>query len=58
MTLPIVVEAAIDLLNSKEGFFIMAEGGKIYWAAHGNDEGGTILETLEMDEAIAVASGC
>ena len=55
MTLPIVVEAAIDFLNSKEGFFIMAEGGKIDWAAHGNDVAGTIFETLDMDEAIAVA---
>lgn len=55
LTLPQVVEAAIDFLNSKEGFFIMAEGGKIDWAAHGNDVAGTIFETLDMDEAIAVA---
>ena len=33
----------------------MVEGGKIDRAAHSNDLQGTILETLDFDEAIAVA---
>ena len=57
LTLAQVVESAIDYLYepSGKGFFIMAEGGKIDWAAHANDAAGTILETIDMDEAIKVA---
>ena len=55
LELPQVVEAAIDFLNNEKGFFLMVEGGKIDWAAHSNDLQGTILETLDFDEAIAVA---
>jgi alkaline phosphatase len=50
-----VVEAAIDFLNNEKGFFLMVEGGKIDWAAHSNDLQGTILETLDFDQAIQVA---
>lgn len=55
LELPQVVEAAIDFLDNDKGFFLMVEGGKIDWAAHSNDLQGTILETLDFDEAIQVA---
>lgn len=55
LTLPQVVESAIDFLNSKDGFFLMVEGGKIDWAAHSNDLSGTIFEMLDFDAAIALA---
>ncbi|MFA6334521.1 MAG: alkaline phosphatase [Bacteroidales bacterium] len=50
-----IVSAAIDHLYSKKGFFIMAEGGKIDWAAHSNDAKSTILEILDFADAIEVA---
>lgn len=55
LSLPQVVEAAVDFLDNQKGFFIMAEGGKIDWAAHANDVAGTIFETIDMDQAIEVA---
>lgn len=55
LSLPTVVSAAIDVLNNEKGFFIMAEGGKIDWAAHSNELASTILETLDMDQAVKVA---
>lgn len=55
LTLPQVVEAAVEFLNSKDGFFIMAEGGQIDWSAHSNDVAGTIMEVLDFDAAIEVA---
>ena len=57
LTLPMVVEAAIDFLyDSKgKGFFLMSEGGKIDWAAHSNDAKTTILEMLDFANAIDLA---
>lgn len=56
LTLAQIVTEAVDFLDAqKKGFFIMAEGGKIDWAAHSNDVAGTIFETLDMDAAIEVA---
>lgn len=55
LTLPQVVESAIDFLNNQNGFFLMVEGGKIDWAAHSNDLAGTIFEMLDFDQAIAAA---
>lgn len=55
LTLPQVVDAAVEFLNNSKGFFIMAEGGQIDWFAHSNDVAGTILETLDFDAAIEVA---
>lgn len=51
-----VVDAAIQVLekNSK-GFFLMAEGGLIDYAAHSNNTIATIFETLDFDQAVAVA---
>ena len=51
-----VVDAAIQVLEKKsKGFFIMAEGGLIDYAAHSNNTIADIFETLDMDEAVAVA---
>ena len=50
-----VVKSAIEFLDKGNGFFIMAEGGKIDWAAHSNDVANTVYETMDMDEAIKEA---
>ncbi len=50
-----VVTAAIDHLYNDKGFFIMAEGGKIDWAAHSNDGKADILEVLDLADAVEVA---
>jgi alkaline phosphatase len=55
LTLAQVVDAAIKFLENEKGFFIMAEGGKIDWAAHSNDLANTIFETLDFDAAVEVA---
>ncbi len=46
---------AIELLEGPQGFFIMAEGGKIDYCAHGNDAGALVREVIAMDEAVKVA---
>lgn len=56
LTLPEVVKEAIEFLEKdQDGFFLMAEGGKIDWSAHSNDLAGSIFETLDLDEAVMVA---
>lgn len=57
MALKDVVASAIDFIYKPDmkGFFMMCEGGKIDWSAHNNDVAGTITETIDMDEAVAVA---
>ena len=57
LTLAQIVEAAITVLErNPKGFFMMAEGGLIDWTAHSQDLAGTIFETLDFDQAIAVAN--
>lgn len=47
---------AIDQLSQNEnGFFLMVEGSKIDWSAHGNDAIGCITEYLAFDKAAEVA---
>lgn len=47
---------ALDVLGrNKNGFFLMVEGGRIDHAAHMNDIGALVWETLAFDEAIRVA---
>ncbi len=48
---------AISLLSrkSKQGFFLMIEGSQIDWAAHGNDAGRVIRQTLLFDMAVREA---
>lgn len=55
LTLKELVSAAVDHLYCKKGFFIMAEGGKIDWAAHSNDAKSDILEVLDFADAIDIA---
>ena len=51
-----VVDAAIQVLEKGgKGFFAMAEGGLIDYAAHSNNTIADIFETLDMDQAVAVA---
>ena len=58
MTLADIPRAAIPFLTTrqkeKDGFFIMAEGGKIDWACHANDLC-FIKEVIDMDNAVKVA---
>jgi alkaline phosphatase len=47
---------AIEVLHqSKNGFVLQIESGKVDWAAHANDLGGLIHEQIQFDEAIKVA---
>lgn len=53
-----MVESAITFLmkdGGKKGFFMMAEGGKIDGACHSHDAASSVHETIDFDEAIAVA---
>ncbi|MCF0172681.1 MAG: alkaline phosphatase [Bacteroidales bacterium] len=50
-----LVEAAVNHLDNPNGFFIMAEGSKIDYAAHANSLDGLIFETIDLSDAVAVA---
>ena len=51
-----VVKVGIEhLYKNKKGFFMMAEGGKIDWAAHSNDAKTDILEIIDFADAVEVA---
>ena len=43
------------LLEGPDGFFVMAEGGKIDWACHRNDARSQIEEVLGLDSAVRSA---
>ncbi|MPQ46380.1 alkaline phosphatase [Marinifilum sp. N1E240] len=45
----------IEILDNKDGFFMMVEGGKIDWACHANDAATVIQEVLQFDNAVAEA---
>ncbi len=45
----------IEVLENKDGFFMMVEGGKIDWACHANDAASVVYEVVAFDEAIGVA---
>ncbi len=48
-----VVKAGIDHLSeNKHGFFMMADGGKIDWAAHSYDAKTDILEIIDFADAV------
>lgn len=55
LTLSQIVTSAIEVLENEKGFFLMAEGGMIDWAAHANDITNTVFETIDFDQAIQVA---
>ena len=50
-----IVDIAIQHLSMHDRFFMMAEGGKIDYAGHGNDGATNIQEVLDFDRAIQVA---
>lgn len=51
-----MTQKAIDRLSQDEnGFFLMVEGSKIDWTAHGNDAVGCITEYLAFDKAVGAA---
>ncbi|MEE9432184.1 MAG: alkaline phosphatase [Melioribacteraceae bacterium] len=58
-TIPTLKEmtlAAINVLDeNKDGFFLMAEGGAVDWAAHSNILSRTIEEQIDFNKAIEAA---
>ena len=50
-----IVDVAIEHLSRHDRFFMMAEGGKIDYAGHGNDGATNIQEVIDFDKAIQVA---
>lgn len=55
-TLTEQVQKAVELLEKNEnGFVLMAEAGKIDWAAHANDAGAVLAEMKTLDELVAFA---
>ena len=54
-TLAEMVAKAAEMLDGDGGFFIMAEGGRIDWAGHGNDAATNLRDVLALDEAVKVA---
>ncbi|WP_051085646.1 alkaline phosphatase [Desulfobacter curvatus] len=55
MSLADFTEQGIRLLDNKDGFFMMVEGGKIDWACHANDARAAIEDTIAFDDAIKEA---
>ncbi|MFA5302746.1 MAG: alkaline phosphatase [Bacteroidales bacterium] len=55
MTHADIVQAAIEFLENEKGFFLMSESGRIDWACHSNDGKTSILETLDLHQAVQVA---
>ena len=52
-TLAEMSKKAIEVLSqSKNGFVLQIESGKVDWAAHANDLGGLLYEQIQFDEAI------
>lgn len=58
LTLADITRAGINFLtkkqSSKDGFFLMVEGGRIDWVCHANDPA-FIPEVVDMDDAVKVA---
>lgn len=50
-----MTQVALERLSSNpKGFFLMIESGLIDWAAHDNDSGTMLKETLDFDQSIGV----
>ena len=54
-TLKEMVVKGVELLDGPGGFFMMAEGGRVDYAAHANDAATTIKDIIAMDDAVKVA---
>ena len=51
-----MAQKAIDQMKDhKNGFALQIEGGKVDWAAHGNDIGALLFDQLAFDDAVRVA---
>jgi alkaline phosphatase len=50
-----MTQTAIEALKNETGFFLMVEGSKVDWAAHGNDIVGMMSEFMAFDKAVDVA---
>ncbi len=51
-----MAEKAISLMKDHpEGFVLQVEGGKVDWAAHGNDAAALLYDQMAFDEAVEVA---
>lgn len=50
-----LIEKSISLLANENGFFIMAEEGKIDWASHANDGATVIQNVISLSDAVEVA---
>jgi alkaline phosphatase len=48
-------KAIAILSRNKKGFFLMAEGSKIDWAAHDNEPVGVVSEVLAFNQAVQTA---
>ncbi|MBI9063839.1 MAG: alkaline phosphatase [Marinilabiliaceae bacterium] len=55
ITLAQFTAKGIEMLDNKNGFFMMVEGGKIDWTCHRNDAATAIHEVIDFDNAIAEA---
>lgn len=57
LSLPDLTKACLNNFQetAKKGFFMMVEGGKIDWAAHANDGGAVVKETIDFDQCIRLA---
>lgn len=55
-TLAEMTQKAIDQMKDHpKGFVMQVEGGKVDWAAHGNDVAALLYDQLAFDEAVKVA---
>lgn len=55
-TLAEMTATAIDRMkDNPNGFAMQVEGGKVDWAAHGNDVAGLIYDQIAFDDAVKVA---
>lgn len=51
-----MTKKAIEVLSkNKSGFVMQVEGGKVDWAAHGNDASALLYDQVDFDDAVAVA---
>lgn len=57
LSLAEIVDAGIRVLDNENGFFMMAEGGKIDWSCHANDAMTSIMDTIALSDAVEVALG-
>ena len=57
MSLAQMTQHALTILDrdNPQGFFLMVEGSQIDWEEHAMDGPATLLETLDLDEAVGVA---